>query len=136
MLLQTFYLFIFIFYLSVRSHSNQFIVATVLFPYFQIVWQGQRSLQRRRGRGDDHLTVIRTKAERVRLANEVRKEVEKAKGGRREKEQARQVREETAEKKGPPLLCTTPPQPKSPHPQGRWSRHWMRLRGGLRRLDG
>ena len=62
-------------------------------------------------------TVLHTKAERARIAKKVREEnVEK--------------------KKGPPLLCTTPPQPKSPHPQGRWYRRWKRQRGRLRRLDG
>ena len=41
-------------------------------------------------------------------------------------------------KKGrrPPLLCTTPPQPESPHLWGGWRRWWKRLSGGLRRLDG
>ena len=39
-------------------------------------------------------------------------------------------------RKGPPLLCTTPPQPKSPHLQGRWHIRWKRQRGRLRRLDG
>ena len=61
-------------------------------------------------------TVLCTKAERARIA--------------------KKAREEKVEKKGPPLLCTTLPQPKSPHPQGRWSRQWKRQRGRLRRLDG
>ena len=59
--------------------------------------------------------VLCAKAERVQIAKKVRKE-------KIEKE------------KGPPSLCTTPPQPKSPHLQGRWSRQWTRQRGRSRRL--
>ena len=59
-------------------------------------------------------TVIRTKEERACLAKEAKREVEKAKGTRREK--ARWAGEKKVEKKGPPLLCTTPPQSKGPHP--------------------
>ena len=59
--------------------------------------------------------MIRSKEERARLAREAKKELEKAKR-RREREQARWAREEKTEKKGPPLLCTTPPQSRSPHP--------------------
>ena len=62
--------------------------------------------------------VLRPKAERERITKAVRKEKNRNK------------------KNGPPLLCTTPPQPKGPHPQGRWSRCWKRQKGGLRRLAG
>ena len=79
-------------------------------------------------------TMIRSKEERACLSKEAKKELEKAKR-RREREQDRWVGEEKTEKKGPPLLCTTPPQSRSPHLQGRRRRSWMRLRGGFRRLN-
>ena len=61
-------------------------------------------------------TVLRTKKERARLASQARQEEETSGERRRGRQLARRVRKEEVTMKWPPLQCTTPPQPKAPHP--------------------
>ena len=87
---------------------------TVPLLLFLIVWQEPKSPLKRRGKEELCYT-------------------QKQQGPELPRRQERRMLER---RKGPPLLCTIPPQPKSPHPWGRWCRWWKRQRGGLRRLDG
>ena len=60
--------------------------------------------------------ILRSSEERARLAREVRQEGERSERVR-SRRLARWARKEKTEMR-PPLLCTTPPQPKGPHPRG------------------
>ena len=60
------------------------------------------------------MTVLRPKKERALLAQKAKRWLEKAKQ-RKVEERASRVRKKKVVRKDPPLLCTTPPQPKAPH---------------------
>ena len=76
----TFYFLSFI--LSIRSHSNQFIVATAFFSYFLSSMARTKLTLKKDRKEREGRWVLRPKAERERIATEVRKEKNRAKKSR------------------------------------------------------
>ena len=67
-------LFFLSFILSIRSHSNQFIVATAFFSYFSSSMARTKLMPKKDRQEKEGRWVLRPKAERERIAREARKE--------------------------------------------------------------